>query len=437
MSHLAATVARRLPAGLFAAALRSPIAMKERALIARLAAETPDEVQDWLLTKAERTLRRARTTVAAYGDYPSDFARVPILHKADVADRADEFTRRAVPRRSVTTGGTSGRPLDLRISLASFVTEWVYIEHAWRRGGIAPSDPKITFRGSSLGRGFGREKIVYQPAYNQFLVSPFDLREEVFRDLLDQVADFRPRAIWGYPSAIATFAQWVAATGPHAALKDVRAVLLASEGALDWQLTLLRDVFDATIVRWYGQSEKAVFASGCTDGSNYHLLPSYGLTEVINGRIIGTGFTNRAMPLLRYDTEDRGSLSPGPCSCGLPFEVLSDVEGRWDQSMFWGANDEPISTTALNFHDRIFGQFAKFQFCQEEAGIVTLFVVAHPGQSNDPGVLGRAVDALQRRVGDALRVKGGFANESALLSVRGKLAMVDQRYVPPPKDTAP
>ena len=430
MRNVAATIAGRLSAELFDAALRSPIAKRERTLMSRLASGTPGEVDDWLEIKVSTALKRARDSIPAYADYPPAFDQVPILQKEDVADRVSAFTRRHVPARSVTTGGTGGRPLSLRISLASFVTEWVYIEHAWRSGGVSLTDPKITFRGSSLGRGFSHEKILFQPMYNQYLVSPFDLREEVFRDLLQRVADFRARAIWGYPSAITAFAQWVAATGPHPALREVQALLLASEAAFDWQLDLMREVFGATVVRWYGQSEKVLFASGCVDGHSYHVLPSYGLPEAVGGRLIGTGFTNRAMPLLRYDTEDQGSLSPGPCSCGLPFTILSGVKGRWDQAMLWGANDEPISTTALNFHDRVFEQFSRFQFCQENAGLVKLLVVPIPGRLDDERLLRSAVDALQRRVGDVLRIEGSYVGEADLLSERGKLAVVDQRYSP-------
>jgi len=398
----------------------------------RLSSLSPEEVAAWQSRKLARVLESARRRLPAYQGtvYATpDLAALPTLTKADVRDHPESFADRRVPARQVTTGGTSGRPLVVRVALRSFFSEWAHVAHAWGTAGVAPTDRKITFRGSSLGSGFSEAPFFYQATYNHWAVSPFHLNETTFRGVIAAVEDFRPAAIWGYPSAITPFARWVLRTGPHPALRSVRAVLLASEGAFDWQVELFRDAFGARIVRWYGQTEKVVFASGCPDAGGYHVLPTYGMAEVVDGRLLGTGFTNPAMPLVRYDTEDGGRLAPY-CPCGLPFPWLTEVKGRWDQALLWGSGDEPISTSALNFHDPIFMSFDRFQFVQEERGRATLLVTTSSAAGLAGATLERARSVLQARVGDRLILAVAIAEPEQLLSVRGKIQSVDQRYSP-------
>ncbi|QYG92352.1 hypothetical protein HC251_07795 [Iamia sp. SCSIO 61187] len=210
----------------------------------------------------------------------------------------------------------------------------------------------------------------------------------------------------------------------------MRALLLASEAAFGWQVELFREVFpNAAIIRWYGQSEKVIFGEMCSDNSSYHYYPTYGMTESVGGSLIGTGFTSAAMPLIRYDTADAADLRSGPCPCGLPYAYSMQLTGRWDQASLWGHSWEPISTTALNFHNPLFGKFVAVQFQQVRQGDVKLLAVADGVEDWD--LLRRAVEDVQSRVGSTLTVAGEFVSREALLSSRGKVVTVDQRLAGP------
>jgi phenylacetate-CoA ligase len=424
--------AGRGAAAMFRAAVRSPLLSRHLAELDQLAARTPDEIVEWQGRKVGRMIDRAHRRVPAYRGpaYASqELDGMPLLTKSDVRNRPNDFLDRRVPSRRVTTGGTSGRPLLVNVALGSFFSEWAHVAYAWRTAGITPVDRKLTFRGSSLGDGFSGAPFFFQATYNHFAVSPFHLNESTFRAVIAAIEDFEPVAIWGYPSAITPFARWVLQTGPHRSLRSIKAVLLASEGAFDWQVQLFHDAFGAKVVRWYGQTEKVVFGSGCADAGGYHVLPSYGLAEVIGGRIVGTGLTNPAMPLLRYDTEDEGTLAPS-CPCGMPFPWLTNLKGRWDQALLWGVEDEPISTSALNFHDPIFMNFDRFQFRQDAPGRAKLLVTTSPEREAPDSLLEQARSTLQARVGDRLQLEVTAVDSEQLLSVRGKVQTVDQRYVP-------
>ncbi|EFC85836.1 phenylacetate--CoA ligase family protein [Parafrankia sp. EUN1f] len=433
----------RVAAAAFRAACDSPLVTAHLKTLAQLELAEPNEVVQWQERRLRRFVDRWATAVPYYRENP-EYLRSPdgtaaVLDKETVRRSSAAFANPKVPARQVTTGGTGGRPLSLRISYSSFFSEWAHIAYVWSRAGVRLNDPKITFRGSSLGTGFYGRPMIYQRTYNHMAVSPFHLSEKTFTELLSSIRDLRPVAIWGYPSSITPFALWAARTGPHPELARLRAVLLASEGALDWQLDLFREVFDAPPIRWYGQSEKVVFGAECPRvPGHYHVTPTYGVAQVINDRIIGSGMTNAAMPLLRYDTEDGGVLAPPGlmgrrCACGSPFVVLRDVAGRWDQSLVYGMHDEPISSAALNFHDEAFARFDRFQFRQERRGEVELRV-ASAGRVPDAAELEKARCLLQHRVGDRLVISVTVAAADDLLSRRGKILMIDQRYRPSQAD---
>ena len=355
----------KLAATAFRLAVGSPLVQAVLNTLDRLAGTSSEVVDHWQADRALATLRRAGRRVSAYRDprySVADWASMPILTKDELRKNPDRYRDPRVRARRVTTGGTGGRPLGVDIALRSFFLEWAHIAYAWRSAGVGLADRKITFRGSSLGRGFTTEPVFFQQTYNHFVVSPFHLSDATFVSLLSEIETFSPVAIWGYPSAITPFANWVKRTGPHPQLRSVKAVLLASEGAFDWQVDLFRGVFGAQVVRWYGQTEKVAFAAGCPLSDGYHALPTYGLLEVVGGRILGTGFTNRAMPLVRYDTEDVATMASSACACGLPFPKIDNIRGRWDQAYLWGVEDEPISTSALNFHDPVFMALTGFSF---------------------------------------------------------------------------
>jgi phenylacetate-CoA ligase len=417
----------------FRAAARSPLIAGQIKKIDKLAQMTRDEIAEWQSDRWRRWRSYVRSSIPYYRDaaYESqELAACPVLTKDVVRRNGSSLRDRLIPARALSTGGTGGQPLLVYISQTSYFHEWGYIAYAWRSGGVSLTDPKITFRGGSLGRGYGDGPLVYQRTYNQVLVSPFHLKEETYRTLLGRLKDFPVQVIWGYPSAVSHFAQWVQQNGPFRELSQIRTVLLGSEPAFHWQLRLFEEVFGARVVRWYGLTEKSVFAVECELRRGYHAVPSYGITEVVDGRIVGTGFTNRAMPLLRYDTEDKGMLDMEECECGLSFPRLTNIATKRDQTYLFGFGDEPISTVALNFHDPMFSAFSNFQFRQTEAGRITLLLVPNDVDENLVPMAEEARNAIQHRIGDNCTIDLEVVSRNELLSERGKLLVVDQRYQP-------
>ena len=81
---------------------------------------------------------------------------------------------------------------------------------------------------------------------------------------------------------------------------------------------------------------RVLWGHGCYDGKDlsYHFNPLYGIVENYrdkNGEyeLVGTGFWNHAMPLIRYRTHDLCRLILGKCKCGTKnVKRISQIKGR-------------------------------------------------------------------------------------------------------------
>src|SRR5690606_16808615 len=108
-----------------------------------------------------------------------------------------------------------------------------------------------------------------------------------------------------------------------------------------FQRAIIKEAFHCPVINTYGMSELVCGASECEKGS-MHLWPEAGILEVMEddqdcviptpktGRFISTGFLNFDMPLIRYETGDRGSLKSGTCDCGRNLPMINEIVGRMD-----------------------------------------------------------------------------------------------------------
>ena len=78
-------------------------------------------------------------------------------------------------------------------------------------------------------------------------------------------------------------------------------------------------------------------AIGTCERGNYHVVNDYSYVELLPAgnslyEIVGTSFSNYAMPLIRYRTGDYAELDETvQCSCGRDFPVVRCIHGRDDE----------------------------------------------------------------------------------------------------------
>ncbi len=162
----------------------------------------------------------------------------------------------------------------------------------------------------------------------------------VMDPLEEQVAELnalRPRALGGYPSAIALLA------GEQAAGRlRIRPmfVMLAGETVTPSARRAIESAFACAACEEYGSTGNGVVAVQCREGW-LHANTDWYVLEAVDDRyrpvpagtrshtLLVTNLTNGLMPLIRYDQGDSVVFRPDPCPCGSHYPAMK-VIGRTD-----------------------------------------------------------------------------------------------------------
>jgi phenylacetate-CoA ligase len=147
--------------------------------------------------------------------------------------------------------------------------------------------------------------------------------------------DFGPDVVYGLPSALLEVGHLLARQGQNL---PVRAVFGTGELLQRSAREALSNAFRAPVYDVYGTSETKEIAWQCSHGGMHvnadvvrlEVVDDFGrgVSSGIEGDLVATVLVNRAMPLLRYRTGDRGTLLSEACTCGCSLPLLGVVTGR-------------------------------------------------------------------------------------------------------------
>ncbi|MGH7499089.1 MAG: phenylacetate--CoA ligase family protein [Gemmatimonadales bacterium] len=153
--------------------------------------------------------------------------------------------------------------------------------------------------------------------------------------MAEQLAAFRPDAVYGLPSALLEAAAALRAQGRQLVIGRV---FTSGELLRPAVREAIADAFQARVFDIYGSSETKEIAWECAEGGMHvnadvirlEVLDDEGrpLPDGVEGNLVATSLVNHAMPLLRYRLGDRGSMRSHACPCGRAFPLLGVVTGR-------------------------------------------------------------------------------------------------------------
>lgn len=146
---------------------------------------------------------------------------------------------------------------------------------------------------------------------------------------------FAPDVVYGLPSALLEVGRVLESQGQRL---RVRAIFTSGELLHRAGRENLAALFQARVFNIYGTSETKEIAWECSEGRmhlNRDVVHLESVDEAgrvlppgVEGDLVATSLVNRAMPLLRYRTGDRGTLLSERCSCGCALPLLGVVTGR-------------------------------------------------------------------------------------------------------------
>lgn len=308
------------------------------------------KLQELQLTLLNRLIRHCYHTVPYYKKLMNDrgikvedvktlddIKQFPVLTKKDVLQAGKSIVSTKYPKwmtRMSYTGGTTGTPMLIWRDLISVGNHHAFFRRQMDWAGIGMRDKMAVLTGRLIVKPDKKNVrlYAYDPFMKELILSTYHLSKDTARGYAEVIRRHNIKAIDGYPSAVYLLAKTCLDSGIELKL---RSALTSSETLTESMRNTISQAFECRVYDYYGSAERTCIIQTCEHGS-YHVIPEYGLTELIpvddsadgRCRVISTGFWNMAMPLIRYDMGDILWKSDKDCSCGRAYPVIKSISGR-------------------------------------------------------------------------------------------------------------
>lgn len=271
------------------------------------------------------------------GSVSQILARFPIIKKNEIRqkgvrfyiDRRFPFSKLAHHR----TSGSTGEP---------FETLWDSISESRK---MANNLRAYSFAGCLIGTKYVHLSPPMKKTSSRLVATllelirryDYDIFTKDYFALASKIVNARPEYIIGHVSSLKAVAEVL--KEKKITIPGIKGLITSGELMLPETRLFLEEVYQAKTWHTYGTTETGTMAVECDRHCGYHLNPRAAIIEILDendtavpygesGRIVVTSLLNRAMPLIRYDTGDRGSLTNDVCACGQQIPRLQVVEGR-------------------------------------------------------------------------------------------------------------
>ncbi len=365
-------------------------------------------------------LKEAEVETITSMDIMLDMIRdIPVLDKSLLREVPESFLSKLYNVHDlvkINTSGTTGTPLTIYVSPNARKMNYAFFARSKRWAGVKDFDRSITFAGRTIvpvhqkKPPFWRKNLIF----NNTLFSSYHLSESTLGSYVDKIKEIEPIFIDSYPSCLVVISDFLIRNK----IDDIKtqAIITSAETLLEIDREKIEMAFGCKVYDQYGSAEQVVFVCQCEEGS-YHINPEYGYVEILDnnnrpvkngelGEIVCTGFTNDAMPLIRYKIGDMGIMSDEKCKCGRNFPVMQKIYGR---------SDDILITPEGKYVGRLDPVFKgvqhsvkEAQIVQEELDLITIRVVkAENYQKKDGDFI---ISELRKRMGESITYQIQFVN---------------------------
>lgn len=360
-----------------------------------------------------------------------DLKMIPLLSKETVRDRIQEFIdERINPTKLFKkyTSGSTGIPTTVYKSSESIGAFLAFRADLLSRVGYTARSKQVSlWEKIYIGK---KRNLPFVKYGNKFIVSIRFFTNEFLHDLVKEILRFDPEYILGFPSALAVLSGFIKRNKLSICKRRLKAVISYTETLYDWQRELIEETFGVRVFSLYAMTEASVLGGGCEYLDDLHFYPQHSLVEIEDlsegyKEIVGTGFTNYAMPLIRYRTGDMVSGSKRYCDkCGRHYQVVDQIAGRINDFL---VNEEGNIIPRLMTWIKIFPNVKQFQFSQEEPGKAYLKIVrAEKYADADTQFIRSKLEEMLGPMKDSLTIEIVFVDIINRQST-GKINLVDQR----------
>lgn len=240
-----------------------------------------------------------------------------------------------------TSGGSTGEPV-------KFVQDKEFYDKNFGNkilfgllNGKAPGDSEIKLWGSErdiLEGDIGIKEKVINTLYNRTLLNSFVMSEDNMQQYINRINQKSPVCVWAYADSIYELAR-------YAIKKRIKvfnpAVIISTAGVLynEMRSTIQQCFPQSCICNQYGSREVGAIGIEVKGKKGIRIFEHSVYVEVLDentgrisregtGRLLVTSLINKAMPLIRFDIGDIGTLSIPDKNIEGSFTVLQELKGR-------------------------------------------------------------------------------------------------------------
>ena len=283
---------------------------------------TAKEWNNWKSETLQKTLFHARKYVPFYKKYwrgkTKSYEQIenwPIITKKTINENPDLFIDQRFKKAKLYqdhTSGTTGTPLDIFLDYDSVKEQYALFEARVKIKYDIEFNDRWAIIGAQRVTRTGRKTPpywVYNFSSRQLYFSSLHIAPWSAQDFYGALKKYQPKYMIGYTNSIYELAKFMSA---HNLTFKMKAIITNAEPVYDYQINDIQKVFDCPVIETYGQAELVCFANRFPDGVMYE-SPEMGHSEIFTnedrqeqhfGKLIATGLLNKAMPLIRYDTDD-------------------------------------------------------------------------------------------------------------------------------------
>ena len=350
----------------------------------------------------------------------ADLAKLPVLTKAAIAGAGDSILSDDVPPaklRPASTSGATGEPLSFYSTAEEqFSHGMARAFRAMRWAGVLIGD-----RYAVLGRrrhyDRRREQVLHQLSTRVRRAVTLEygsLSDECLSRLVQQLRQGCFVSLAGVPPLLCLVAGYVRDRGID--VTHIRSIVSMAEQLYPHERRLLREVFGAEPYSRYSAYEAYDIASECEAHEGLHVQSEDIVVEVVDeagmtvpaghpGRILLTNLHNYAMPFMRYEIGDSGTLGWTPCRCGRQLPRLVGVVGRVCELIVTRSGRRVF---AADLGLESFGLLGvrQFRIVQHELDRVVAYIVWHSNVDSDTRAdrEQRIIETLRRRIGQGVTI---------------------------------
>jgi phenylacetate-CoA ligase len=336
-------------------------------------------------------------------------ASLPLIGKAQVRD-AGMALHSNEHRQTFksSTSGTTGSPLLLRQTLDAIVFENAMVWRQLNWAGLRQGDRRAWIRGDMIVPVERVDPPFWRMnrAENSLMFSSYHLSDSSGAAYIEALEKFNPIVIQAYPSAISFLANHLKDRSTGYRGNALKAIVTSSETLNDEARDRIESAFGTRVFDWYGQAERVAAVGTCEYGHR-HIVEDYSFVELLptgDGfhEIVGSSFSNPAMPLFRYRTGDIVEIddTSETCGCGRHFRMVKRILGRDDDNIKLpnGRQVGRIDHIFKGLHGIL-----EAQVRQEVADCIRVLVVPGPGFTFDTAR--QLQENAAERIGDSMRIE--------------------------------